>query len=71
MFWAKTRMGWKETNGQEHTGADGKPIAHSVEIKVTFDRLTHNSQLRLSFYLSHAAIKFYMVAGVPGKSGNG
>ena len=21
----------------EHTGADGKPIAHSVEIKVTFD----------------------------------
>ena len=37
MFWAKTRMGWKETNAQEHTGADGKPIAHSVEIKVTFD----------------------------------
>ena len=37
MFWAKTRMGWKETNVQEHTGADGKPIAHSVEIKVTFD----------------------------------
>lgn len=22
---------------QEHTGADGKPIAHAVEIKVTFD----------------------------------
>ena len=37
MFWAKTRMEWKETNVQEHTGADGKPIAHSVEIKVTFD----------------------------------
>ena len=37
MFWAKTRMGWKETNVQEHTGADGKPIAHAVEIKVTFD----------------------------------
>ena len=37
MFWAKTRMGWKETNIQEHTGVDGKPIAHSVEIKVTFD----------------------------------
>ena len=37
MFWAKTRMGWKETNVQEHTGVDGKPIAHSVEIKVTFD----------------------------------
>ena len=37
MFWAKTRMGWKETNIQEHTGADGKPIQHAVEIKVTFD----------------------------------
>ena len=37
MFWAKTRMEWKETNVQEHTGVDGKPIAHSVEIKVTFD----------------------------------
>ena len=37
MFWAKTRMGWKETNVQEHTGADGKPIAHAVESKVTFD----------------------------------
>ena len=22
---------------QEHTGADGKPIQHAVEIKVTFD----------------------------------
>ena len=37
MFWAKTRMGWKETNVQEHTGKDGKPIAHAVEIKVSFD----------------------------------
>ena len=37
MFWAKTRMEWKETNVQEHTGVDGKPITHSVEIKVTFD----------------------------------
>ena len=37
IFWAKTRMEWKETNVQEHTGVDGKPIAHSVEIKVTFD----------------------------------
>ena len=37
MFWAKTRMGWKETNVQEHTGIDGQPIAHSVEIKVSFD----------------------------------
>ena len=37
MFWAKTRMGWKETNVQEYTGVDGKPITHSVEIKVTFD----------------------------------
>ena len=27
MFWAKTRMGWKETNVQEHTGANGDPIS--------------------------------------------
>ena len=26
MFWAKTRMGWKETNVQEHTGANGGAI---------------------------------------------
>jgi len=26
MFWAKTRMGWKETNVQEHTGKDGTPL---------------------------------------------
>ena len=37
MFWAKTRMGWKETNVQEHTGADGKPIQQAIEIKVSFD----------------------------------
>jgi hypothetical protein len=37
MFWAKTRMGWKETNVQEHTGKDGQPIQHSINIKVEFD----------------------------------
>lgn len=37
MFWAKTRMGWKETNIQEHTGANGEAIQHAVEIKVSFD----------------------------------
>jgi hypothetical protein len=26
IFWAKTRMGWKETNVQEVTGKDGGPI---------------------------------------------
>ena len=26
MFWAKTRMGWKETNVQEHTGANGAAL---------------------------------------------
>ena len=26
MFWAKTRMGWKETNVQEHTGVNGGAI---------------------------------------------
>ena len=37
MFWAKTGRGWKETNVQEHTGADGKPIQQAIEIKVSFD----------------------------------
>jgi hypothetical protein len=26
IFWAKTRMGWKETFAHEHTGKDGRPI---------------------------------------------
>ncbi len=26
MFWAKTRMGWKETTAHEHGGKDGSPI---------------------------------------------
>ena len=38
MFWAKTRMGWKETNVQEHTGANGKPLIHSAK-EMTTDEL--------------------------------
>ncbi len=35
MFWAKTRMGWKETNVQEHTGANGTETqSQKVIIKV-------------------------------------
>lgn len=34
-FWAKTRMGWRETDRIEHTGADGKPIETRTEFKVT------------------------------------
>jgi hypothetical protein len=30
MFWAKTRMGWKETNVQEHTGKDGATLQAPV-----------------------------------------
>jgi len=30
MFWAKTRMGWKETNVQEHTGKDGTALQAPV-----------------------------------------
>lgn len=37
MFWAKTRMGWKETNAQEHTGANGEAIQQAITIKVEFD----------------------------------
>ena len=34
MFWAKTRMGWKETNVQEHTGANGTEIQNQ---KITIE----------------------------------
>ncbi len=30
-FWAKTRMGWRETDRLEHTGKDGAPITITVE----------------------------------------
>jgi len=35
MFWAKTRMGWKETNVQEHTGANGTDLPKNNEITIT------------------------------------
>ena len=38
MFWAQTRMGWKETNVQEHTGANGKPLIPSAK-EMTTDEL--------------------------------
>ena len=30
MFWAKTRMGWKETDVHEHTGKDGTALQPPV-----------------------------------------
>lgn len=30
IFWAKTRMGWKETSVQEQVGRDGGPIQHEI-----------------------------------------
>ena len=38
MFWAKTRMGWKETITQEHTGANGKDLIPSAK-QMTTDEL--------------------------------
>ena len=35
MFWAKTRMGWKETNVQEHTGANGADLPKNNKITIT------------------------------------
>jgi hypothetical protein len=32
MFWAKTRMGWRETDRIEHTGEDGGPLRHALTI---------------------------------------
>ncbi len=33
IFFLKTQAGWRETNRTELTGADGKPIEHSVSQK--------------------------------------
>ena len=33
IFWAKTRMGWREVQRQEITGADGAPINHRVSVE--------------------------------------
>jgi hypothetical protein len=32
MFWARTRMGWKETLVQQHTGIDGGPIKSEATV---------------------------------------
>lgn len=37
IFFLKTQAGWKETNVQEHTGANGDAIQHAVSIKIEFD----------------------------------
>lgn len=33
IFWAKTRMGWKDTTVLEHTGKDGGPIKSEVSAR--------------------------------------
>ena len=37
IFFLKTQAGWKETNIQEVTGANGEAIQHAVSIKIEFD----------------------------------
>lgn len=32
MFWAKTRMGWRETNNLDHTSSDGSMSPQIIEI---------------------------------------
>ena len=39
IFWAKTRMGWRETNHTEITGKDGGPIALTDLSKLTDEQL--------------------------------
>ena len=38
IFFLKTQAGWKETNVQEHTGANGKPLIPSAK-EMTTDEL--------------------------------
>jgi hypothetical protein len=37
IFWAKTRMGWKETDRLEHTGPGGGAIPIAVTVKFVGD----------------------------------
>jgi hypothetical protein len=40
IWWSKCRMHWKETVVQEHTGKDGGPIRHQVDLsKLTDEQL--------------------------------
>ncbi len=39
IFWAKTRMGWRETVVNEHTGPKGGPILTADLTKATDDQL--------------------------------
>jgi len=38
-LWAARRLGWKETNVQQQTGADGGPVAHKIEADDTTVKL--------------------------------
>lgn len=35
-FWAKTQMGWRETERVEHVGANGEPIKAETTIRVVY-----------------------------------
>jgi hypothetical protein len=39
IFWAKTRMGWRETVVNEHTGKDGAAIKHEIGADAAFAEL--------------------------------
>lgn len=39
IFWAKTRMRWKETSGVELTGKDGAPVEINDVTQKLFDKL--------------------------------
>jgi len=32
IWYTKTQMGWKDTSRVEHTGTDGAPIQHAIEV---------------------------------------
>lgn len=49
IFWAKTRLGWKETRVNEHSGVDGAPIPMSFDLSgLTDEQLEQLENIRLS-----------------------
>lgn len=49
IFWAKTRLGWKETRINEHSGVDGAPIPMSFDLSgLTDEQLAQLESIRLA-----------------------
>ena len=54
MFWAKTRMGWRETDRMELTGANGGPMQHEYLEDIDYSVLSDEEAMNLHRIMSKA-----------------